>query len=73
VLIVDLDPQATPRRASASTAGRSCSTYGVLIGEAPLRPWSDSGAAHIAASTMDLGLELELGATRDRAFRFAMS
>jgi chromosome partitioning protein len=74
VLIVDLDPQG-----NASTGlgidrrNRSCSTYDVLIGEAPLRDAVVPTAVprlHIAASTMDLsGLELELGAARDRAFR----
>jgi chromosome partitioning protein len=52
---------------------RNCSTYDVLIGEAPLRDAVVATAVprlHIAASTMDLsGLELELGSTRDRAFR----
>jgi len=74
VLIVDLDPQG-----NASTGlgidrrNRSCSTYDVLIGEAGLRDAVVATAVprlHIAASTMDLsGLELELGSTRDRAFR----
>src|SRR3977135_1368937 len=74
VLIIDLDPQG-----NASTGlgidqkSRSCSTYDVLIGEAPLRDAVVPTAVprlHIAASTMDLsGLELELGSTRDRAFR----
>jgi chromosome partitioning protein len=74
VLIVDLDPQG-----NASTGlgidrrSRSCSTYDVLIGEAPLRDAIVPTAVprlHIATSTMDLsGLELELGSTRDRAFR----
>jgi chromosome partitioning protein len=74
VLIVDLDPQG-----NASTGlgidrrSRNCSTYDVLIGEAPLRDAVVQTAVprlHIAASTMDLsGLELELGAARDRAFR----
>ena len=74
VLIVDLDPQG-----NASTGlgidrrSRSVSTYDVLIGEAPLRDAVVPTAVprlHIAASTMDLsGLELELGSTRDRAFR----
>jgi chromosome partitioning protein len=74
VLIVDLDPQG-----NASTGlgidrrSRSCSTYDVLIGEVPLRDSVVPTAVprlHIAASTMDLsGLELELGTTRDRAFR----
>src|ERR1700731_669910 len=74
VLIVDLDPQG-----NASTGlgidrrSRNCSPYDVLIGEAPLRDAVVPAAVprlHIAASTMDLsGLELELGSTRDRAFR----
>ena len=74
VLIVDLDPQG-----NASTGlgidrrTRNVSTYDVLIGEAPLRDAVVPTAVprlHIAASTMDLsGLELELGSTRDRAFR----
>lgn len=74
VLIIDLDPQG-----NASTGlgidrrHRECSTYDVLIGEARLRQAILPTAVprlHIAASTMDLsGLELELGAERDRAFR----
>ena len=74
VLIVDLDPQG-----NASTGlgidrrNRSCSTYDVLIGEAPLREAVVATAVprlHIACSTMDLsGLELELGTTPGRAFR----
>jgi chromosome partitioning protein len=74
VLIVDLDPQG-----NASTGlgidrrNRNASTYDVLIGEVPLREAVVPTAVprlHIAASTMDLsGLELELGSTRDRAFR----
>jgi chromosome partitioning protein len=74
VLIVDLDPQG-----NASTGlgidrrNRNCSTYDVLIGEAPLRDSVVPTAVprlHIAPSTMDLsGLELELGNTRDRAYR----
>ena len=58
VLIVDLDPQG-----NASTGlgidrrNRNCSTYDVLIGEAPLREAVVVTAVprlHIAASTMDL-------------------
>ena len=74
VLIVDLDPQG-----NASTGlgidrrNRNCSTYDVLVGEAKLREAIIPTAVprlHIAASTMDLsGFELELGTTRDRAFR----
>ena len=74
VLIIDLDPQG-----NASTGlgidrrNRRCSTYDVLVGNAPL---TDSILAtavprlDIAASTLDLsGLELEIGNARDRAFR----
>jgi chromosome partitioning protein len=74
VLIIDLDPQG-----NASTGlgidrrNRDCSTYDVLVGEALLRDAILPTAVprlHIASSTMDLsGLELELGQTRDRAFR----
>jgi chromosome partitioning protein len=74
VLIVDLDPQG-----NASTGlgidrrTRTVSTYDVLIGEASLRDAVVPTAVprlHIAPSTMDLsGLELELGSTKDRAFR----
>src|SRR3978361_826104 len=72
-LIGDLDPQG-----NASTGlgidrrSRNVSTYDVLIGEAPLRDAVVPTAVprlHIAASTMDLlGLELELGSTKDRVF-----
>src|ERR1043166_4135714 len=74
VLVIDLDPQG-----NASTGlgidrrNRTCSTYDVLIGDAGLReavvPTAVPRLA-IAPSTMDLsGLELELGHTRDPAFR----
>jgi chromosome partitioning protein len=78
VLIVDLDPQG-----NASTGlgidrrDRRCSTYDVLIGAAPMRDAILATAVprlHIAASTLDLsGLELEIGAARDRAFRLRRS
>jgi chromosome partitioning protein len=74
VLIIDLDPQG-----NASTGlgidrrDRRCSTYDVLIGEAPLRDAVVPTAVpqlSIAPSTIDLsGLELEIGQARDRAFR----
>lgn len=74
VLIVDLDPQG-----NASTGlgidrkARNCSTYDVLTGDARMRESVVPTAVprlHIATSTLDLaGLELELGATHDRAFR----
>ena len=74
VLIVDLDPQG-----NASTGlgidrrNRRCSTYDVLIGDAPMREAIVATAVprlSLAPSTMDLsGLELEIGQARDRAFR----
>ena len=74
VLIIDLDPQG-----NASTGlgidrrNRRCSTYDVLIGDAPLRDAIVSTAVPrlcLAPSTMDLsGLELEIGQARDRAYR----
>jgi chromosome partitioning protein len=74
VLIIDLDPQG-----NASTGlgidrrNRRCSTYDVLIGDAPLRDAIVPTAVprlSLAPSTMDLsGLELEIGQARDRAFR----
>jgi chromosome partitioning protein len=74
VLIIDLDPQG-----NASTGlgidrrNRRCSTYDVLIGDAPLRDSVVSTVVprlSIAPSTIDLsGLELEIGQARDRAFR----
>ena len=74
VLIIDLDPQG-----NASTGlgidrrNRRCSTYDVLIGDAPLRDAVVATAVprlSLAPSTMDLsGLELEIGQARDRAYR----
>jgi chromosome partitioning protein len=74
VLVVDLDPQG-----NASTGlgidrrNRRHSTYDVLVGEAALRDAIVATAVsrlHIAPATLDLsGLELELGQSRDRAFR----
>jgi chromosome partitioning protein len=74
VLIVDLDPQG-----NASTGlgidrrSRRFSTYDVLTGEARLRDAVLPTAVprlSIAPSTLDLsGLELEIGQSRDRAFR----
>jgi chromosome partitioning protein len=74
VLIIDLDPQG-----NASTGlgidrrSRRYSTYDVLMGEAALRDAVVATAVprlYIAPSTLDLtGLELEIGQTRDRAYR----
>src|SRR5579883_1597202 len=74
VLIVDLDPQG-----NASTGlgidqkSRQISTYDVIMSEKPLREAVLATAVphlHIAPSTMDLsGFELEVGHSRDRAFR----
>ncbi|HTK14138.1 MAG TPA: ParA family protein [Xanthobacteraceae bacterium] len=74
VLIVDLDPQG-----NASTGlgidrrNRDRSTYDILVGDAAIRETVLATAVprlFIAPSTMDLsGLELEIAAARDRAFR----
>jgi chromosome partitioning protein len=74
VLIIDLDPQG-----NASTGlgidrrNRLHSTYDVMTGEAALRDATVATAVprlHLSPSTLDLaGLELEIGQTRDRAFR----
>ena len=74
VLIVDLDPQGNASTGlGIDRANRRFSTYDVLIGETPLRsavlPTSVPRLS-IASSTLDLsGFELEVGHTRDRAFR----
>jgi chromosome partitioning protein len=74
VLIVDLDPQGNASTGlGIDRAARRFSTYDVLIGEAPLKsavlPTSVPRLS-IASSTLDLsGFELEMGNTRDRAFR----
>jgi chromosome partitioning protein len=74
VLIVDLDPQGNASTGlGIDRAARRFSTYDVLIGEAPLKsavlPTSVPRLS-IASSTLDLsGFELEVGHTRDRAFR----
>jgi chromosome partitioning protein len=74
VLVVDLDPQG-----NASTGlgidrrARNLSTYDVLVGEATLRETvMETGvpSLHVAPATLDLsGVELEIAAERDRAFR----
>jgi chromosome partitioning protein len=74
VLIIDLDPQGNASTGlGIDRASRKSSTYDVLIGELSLREAVMPTAVprlHIAPSTMDLsGLELELGHTKDRAFR----
>src|SRR6516164_7929688 len=74
VLIVDLDPQGNASTGlGIDRAARRHSTYDVLIGEATLQsavlPTSVPRLS-IASSTLDLsGFELEMGSTRDRAFR----
>jgi chromosome partitioning protein len=78
VLVVDLDPQG-----NASTGlgidrrSRRWSTYDVLIGEAAVRDAILPTAVpnlFIAPSTIDLaGFELEVGHTRDRAFRLRIA
>jgi chromosome partitioning protein len=74
VLIIDLDPQGNASTGlGIDRASRNSSTYDVLIGETALRDAVMPTAVprlHIAPSTLDLsGLELELGHSRDRAFR----
>jgi chromosome partitioning protein len=74
VLIVDLDPQGNASTGlGIDRAARRFSTYDVLIGEAPLKSAVMPTAVprlSIASSTLDLsGFELEMGHTRDRAFR----
>jgi len=74
VLILDLDPQG-----NASTGlgidrkARKRSTYDVLVGDAPLDKVLIETAVPrlwVAPSTLDLlGVELEIAATADRAFR----
>jgi len=74
VLVVDLDPQG-----NASTGlgidrrSRQVSSYDVMMEEATLREASLETAVprlHIVPSTMDLsGVELELAAARNRAYR----
>ena len=74
VLVVDLDPQG-----NASTGlgidrrSRQVSSYDVMMEEASLREASLETAVprlHIVPSTMDLsGVELELAAARNRAYR----
>jgi len=74
VLIVDLDPQGNASTGlGIDRASRRFSTYDVLIGEAALRSAVLPTAVprlSIASSTLDLsGFELEVGNSRDRAFR----
>jgi chromosome partitioning protein len=74
VLIVDLDPQGNASTGlGIDRANRRFSTYDVLVGETPLRSAVLRTAVphlSIASSTLDLsGFELEVGHTRDRAFR----
>jgi chromosome partitioning protein len=74
VLIIDLDPQGNASTGlGIERASRRTSTYDVLVGDTRLRiavlPTSVP-RLFIAPSTIDLsGFELEVGQTRDRAFR----
>ena len=74
VLIIDLDPQGNASTGlGIDRASRQCSTYDILVGEADLRAAVLATAVprlFIAPSTIDLsGFELEVGHSRDRAFR----
>ena len=74
VLIIDLDPQGNASTGlGIERASRRTSTYDVLVGDTPLRTAvlpTSVPRLFIAPSTIDLsGFELEVGQTRDRAFR----
>jgi chromosome partitioning protein len=74
VLIIDLDPQGNASTGlGVDRRNRLHSTYDVMCGETTLRDAIVPTAVprlHLAPSTLDLaGLELEIGQTRDRAFR----
>jgi chromosome partitioning protein len=74
VLILDLDPQGNASTGlGIQRASRRTSTYDVLVGDTRLRAAvvpTSVPRLFIAPSTIDLsGFELEVGQTRDRAFR----
>ena len=74
MLVIDLDPQGNASTGlGIDRASRQCSTYDILVGEAGLRAAVLATAVprlFIAPSTIDLsGFELEVGHSRDRAFR----
>ena len=74
VLIIDLDPQGNAStRLGIDQKSRANSTYDVIIGAKPVREAILATAVphlYIAPPTMDLtGFELEVGHSRDRAFR----
>jgi chromosome partitioning protein len=74
VLIIDLDPQGNASTGlGIDRASRRFSTYDILVGETRLRAAVLATAVprlFIAPSTIDLsGFELEVGHSRDRAFR----
>ena len=74
VLIVDLDPQGNASTGlGIDKSQREVSTYDVLLGErALIETILPSGVPglHVAPSTLDLlGVELEIAASEDRAFR----
>jgi chromosome partitioning protein len=74
VLIVDLDPQGNASTGlGVERLARAISTYDVLVGDVPLPEATCETAVprlHIAPSTLDLlGVELEIAAMHDRAYR----
>ena len=74
VLLVDLDPQGNASTGlGIERARRAVSTYDVLTGERPLADAilpSGVPGLYVAPSTLDLlGVELEIAASPDRAFR----
>jgi chromosome partitioning protein len=74
VLIIDLDPQGNASTGlGIDRASRRFSTYDVLVGETSVQSAILQTAVpylFIAPSTLDLsGFELEVGQSRDRAFR----
>jgi len=74
VLVLDLDPQGNASTGlGIDRTARACSSYDVLMGQAPLRQAivaTKIPGLHVVPSTMDLvGAELELIDAANRAFR----